>query len=427
MHIASMKEATKDEKIKSLKAPDLLLIPLLENFGESPRPTVKVGDQVKKYQVIAQSDDDSAKIHSPVSGKITKIKNMIQIDGSKVNTIFIDNDHNETEIEEPLQSTSNTPEALLKIIKDAGIVGLGGAQFPTAKKFDIKDKTVDTFILNGVECEPYLTGDYALMKQKTKEFFEGIAIVDQILKAKQIVIAIEHANDELKDVFYPYLKSKDYQKIRVEIVPDEYPQGGELQLARTVTGIEIPDGTVPLEKGIVISNVGTIYAVYQAVKNGKPLIERVLTVSGEKVKNPGNYLVKVGTQVHHLFDACKVDSDDSIYVAGGPMMSPHVSSLFAPIHKGTLGLLVLPKENIIRLNCIWCGYCVDVCPMMLMPMKYDQFYKSGKYHKLNDYNISDCIECGACEYICPSNVPLIESIKKGKEESKKLKEEEDNG
>ncbi|MCD7900063.1 MAG: electron transport complex subunit RsxC [Bacteroides sp.] len=416
MHINSMKDITKDKEIIILKDPEIIKIPLIEKFGGKPKPIVHPGEHVKRYQLIAKSEEDfSDSVHSPVSGTVQKIETIKQVDDTEALTIFIRNDGQDSETQEPLGDIkTDTPDEILELIVKAGIVGLGGAQFPTAKKYDRKDKDVRTFIINGAECEPYLTADFALMKHHAPEILEAIAIIDRVLDAEEIVIAFEKTNQELEDVFGPLLNSDNYKKITTRIVPDEYPQGGELQLAKTITGIEITKGDIPLDYGIIVSNVETVYAVYNATVNGKPLTERIITISGERVAHPGNYRVKIGTPVEHVLECCEVNLQDTVVISGGPMMSPQIIDLSAPLHKGSLGLLALPKKHIDRIACIWCGYCVDVCPMNLMPMQFHQFYKKKQYVRLSDYDINDCIECGACEYICPSNVPLLESITEGK-------------
>ena len=422
MHIPSMKEITKRRNIGTIKEPDLLLVPLLERFGVRPQPTVGIGDKVGKYQVIGQASEGfSGKVHSPVSGTVENMGQVEQLDGTMSLTVFIRNDHKCSEIS--LSSSKGDemlPEDILKKIEDAGIVGLGGAQFPTAMKYNRKGRRVDTFIINGAECEPYLTSDYTLMSQHTEELFQGIILADRVLEAGQIVIAVENSNRELEKVMRPFLDK--YEKIRLQVVPDQYPQGGELQLAKTIGKVEIPKGMVPIEKGVVVSNVGTVIAIYDAVVNGRPLIERVITVSGEMVQNPGSYCVLVGTPISHIIEHFGIDMGEGVVVAGGPMMSPQVTNPDAPIHKGTLGIIALGKKQIDRMNCIWCGYCADVCPMKLMPMKYDELYRKGKIARMANYNLTDCIECAACEYICPSNVPLIRSIKEGKAKLKTLKD-----
>jgi electron transport complex protein RnfC len=422
-----MKDITKKKKIVSLEDPDLLMIPLFERFGSKPMPVVKAGDAIKKYQLIGKSlTGFSAPVHSPVSGTIKKVESDLQIDGSETMTIFIRNDKKETEIENPLNiADTNSPEELLRIIEEAGVVGMGGAQFPAAMKYNRKGKKVKTFIINGAECEPYLTGDYALMQEHTREILEGILLADKILESEEIVIAFEESNKELNIVFDQFLGKEPYQKIRTHILSNEYPQGGELQLIKSVTGITVKKGSLPLEQGIIVSNVGTVYTVYNAVINKKPIIERVITISGENVENPGNYKIKIGTSVSHIIKQFKINPDSSFIISGGPMMSPQVRNPDAPMTKGSLGIVALPKTEVNRTHCIWCGYCVDVCPMKLMPMKFDEFYRKERYQKLDDYNINDCIECAACEYICPSKVPLVRSIKEGKIKLKTIKDATD--
>lgn len=422
IYIESLKDKTKDKAILPISEPEKLLLPLFEQFGSKPEVTVKVGEKVRKYQVLGKSSEGlSQPVHSPVSGTVEEIEKRVQVDGSKALTITIRNDYKEEEYTEPLRAIDpENPREILGLINEAGIVGLGGAQFPTANKYDRKGKKVKTFILNGAECEPFLTNDYALMKERSYEILEGIRLANKVLEAEETIIAFEENNKDLEQSFGKYLSDPAYSSIRTQIVPDEYPQGGELQLTKTVTGVVMPNDSIPLDYGIVISNVGTVYAIYEAVVNRKPLIERIITVSGEKISQPGNYKIKIGTPVSHIIQSCTIATEEADLIAGGPMMSPHIRDFSVPLHKGSLGLIALTRSKIDRLPCIWCGYCVDVCPMYLMPMKYDQFFRQGKYRRLADYDINDCIECGSCEYVCPSNVPLMKSIKEGKQKIKEI-------
>lgn len=425
MHIKSMKERTKRLTISPIADPPIVYIPLIKKFGNSPEPVVKVGDEVKKYQLVGKAPEGfSASMHSPVSGKVIKIEDCLQVGGKKAKTIIIENDFKDTEEDLPKKDNCEySAKELLKIVEDAGIVGEGGAEFPAALKYKIEDKKVDTFILNGAECEPYLTPDYAMMSQRTEEFFQGILITNRILNAKNIVIAIEEDNKDLQDVFAPLLAREEYSNIRVKVVPNEYPQGGELQLIRTVTGMEVPDDKQPIDAGIIMNNIGTIYAVYEAVVNRRPVIDRIITVSGEKAKECGNFTVKTGTLVSHIINQVGMPDRNTFVVVGGPMMGQGLVELDVPVTKGSTGILLLEKEKVERLHCIWCAYCAEVCPMMLMPMMYYELYRKGKYGKMKKYSLESCIDCGSCEYICPSNVPLLKSIQKGK---KKLKEMEDD-
>lgn len=422
MHIFSMKSKTKKLKIRPLDDAPVLYIPLLKSYGSMPEPIVNVGDKVKKYQLIAQSINNMpANMHSPVSGIVTDIKEALQADGFMATTIVINNDFQETETELPRDDTySYTSEQLIELIEAAGIVGEGGAQFPTSLKYRLGGQKINTFIINGTECEPYLTADYALMAEHTEELFKGIGIANRILQADDIVITIEEQNKELQKIFNPLLQKAEYKNYRIVVLPNEYPQGGELQLIRSVTGIEMPRSQRPRDIGVIVSNVGTICAIYDAVVNRHPVISRTITISGEESRNEGNFEVKIGTPVGHFIRLFGLSVTNKTVVLGGPMMGRGITDWNVPVSKGSSGVLFFRKEKIKRSNCISCGYCVDVCPMYLMPMKFEENFRRGKYFNLEKYSISSCIECAACEYICPSNVPLIESIKEGKIKLKQL-------
>lgn len=420
MHIFSMKGKTKKMQIQPLADAPFLYMPMQKYIGNPPIPVVKVGDKVKKYQLIGQKGEGlSSNVHSPVSGVVHEIKEYIQADGQSALTIVIKNDFLETEADLLLNDITTT-EQLISLIEDAGIVGEGGSQFPTAVKYKLEGKKIHTFIVNGTECEPYLTSDYALMAERTDELFKGISIINRILGAENIVISIEEQNKELQKVFAPYLQREEYKNYRVVVLPNEYPQGGELQLIRSVTGIEMPRNQRPRDVGVIVNNVGTICAVYKAVINKKPVISRIITISGEESDYSGNFEVKIGTPIGHILNLLNLSANNKTIVLGGPMMGKAITDWSIPISKGSSGVLFLKKEKFKRSNCISCGYCVDVCPMNLMPMKFEEYYRRGKYFNLEKYSISSCIECAACEYICPSNVPLIESIKEGKIKLKQL-------
>ena len=340
-----------------------------------------------------------------------------------VETIVLQNDFRNEEITRPVIDADNlTSDEILAIIKGAGIVGEGGAQFPTFVKYNLLGKKINTFIVNGTECEPYLTADYALMRDKTEELFRGIFLINKVLQAREIVLSIEKQNKELLDVFSPFLSQTEYKNVRVAILPNQYPQGGELQLIKSVTGKELARGVVPKDEGLMVSNVGTIHAVYNALVERKPLTERIITVSGEQSKKSGNYQVKIGTPISHILEYQNLTNtlDDKQLVLGGPMMGKNVVETSAPIIKGSSGVLFFKKKEIKRNNCISCGYCVDVCPMKLMPLVFAENYRTGKIASLEKYSLNSCIECAACEYICPSDVPLMESIKEGKVKLKAL-------
>ena len=413
----SMKPMTKNTKLKELKDASLLYVPLSQHIGSPAIPVVEIGDYVKKYEKIGEvSGNISANIHSPVSGDVVDVVEHLVANGNKVKTVIIANDFKNKEenlVKRELRDLKLIKkDEIFKIIKEAGIVGLGGAQFPTYIKYDIKFRKVETLIINGAECEPYLTSDYSVMKNYTREIFRGLKVIQKLLNPKEIVIGIEAENSELVEIFEEMGKEEEFD-LRIQLLPTIYPQGSELQLINTVTSKKVRKGELPLEKGVVVSNVSTVKAIYDAFFEGKPLIERVVTVSGEEARNIGNYKIKFGTPLYHIVKELKIQNEEKV-IFGGPMMGMEIFDSRVPVIKGTSGILFLSTEEIDRKNCISCGYCVEVCPMNLMPFEVADCYEKGKYEQMVKANIQNCIECGACEFVCPSRVPLIESIKTGK-------------
>ncbi|WP_232053196.1 electron transport complex subunit RsxC [Leptotrichia trevisanii] len=413
----SMKPMTKNTKLKELKDASLLYVPLSQHIGSPAIPVVEIGDYVKKYEKIGEvSGNISANIHSPVSGDVVDVVEHLVANGNKVKTVIIANDFKNKEenlVKRELRDLKLIKkDEIFKTIKEAGIVGLGGAQFPTYIKYDIKFRKVETLIINGAECEPYLTSDYSVMKNYTREIFRGLKVIQKLLNPKEIVIGIEAENSELVEIFEEMGKEEEFD-LKIQLLPTIYPQGSELQLINTVTGKKVRKGELPLEKGVVVSNVSTVKAIYDAFFEGKPLIERVVTVSGEEARNIGNYKIKFGTPLYHIVKELKIQNEEKV-IFGGPMMGMEIFDSRVPVIKGTSGILFLSTEEIERKNCISCGYCVEVCPMNLMPFEFADCYEKGKYEQMVKANIQNCIECGACEFVCPSRVPLIESIKTGK-------------
>ena len=416
--IEDMKIVTKNMSLKKIPESEIFFVPLLQHKGERAFEIVRVGQEVRKYEKIAQGYGSiSANIHSPVSGKVIRIMKNFLPDGSKVRTIIIENNFKEERVKlvkrnmRELQMAES--EEILKIIEEAGIVGLGGAGFPTASKYDIKLEKIDTFIINGMESEPYLTADYLLMKNYAKEICRGIKVAEKVLRPRHMVIAISEKNKELVSVFERMAREVNID-LQIKILSADYPQGSEILLIDKITGKKIQKGKLTIEKGVIVSNVGTIKAIYDAFFNGKPLIERIVTISGEEVPNAGNYKIRIGTPLVHIVDSLNITKTDKI-IFGGPMMGNKVKEPSTPIIKGTSGVIFLNEEKIESKNCISCGKCVEVCPMNLIPFDFSKYYEKGRYVKMLNANIFNCIECGACEYVCPSRVPLIESIKNGKE------------
>lgn len=414
-----MKDKTKHLGIRKLADAPLLVVPLQQHIGRPAEPVVKAGDHVLKYQLIGKAAAGlSANVHSPVSGTVREVGTSVSAGGTTVPAIYIDNDFKEE------TCCPFTSEALsgnvIETIRQAGIVGEGGAQFPTDVKYSVGEQRIHTLILNGTECEPYLTADYSLMKEHADELLEGILIVNSVIKADDVVIVVERHNLDLRGVFSRLFEQDKYRGIRLQILPDTYPQGGELQVIRSVTGMELPRTTLPKDAGVIVSNVGTVVSIFRAVKRHIPLVSRVLTVSGEKSANYGNYEVKIGTPVSHIIETLGLNADDAVLVMGGPMMGKPVHDINSPVMKGTSGLLLLNHKTGEEGHCISCGYCVEACPMHLMPMQFVRLLEQDRVKRLCDYNLMTCIECAACEYACPAGVPIVRSIKEGKGKLKEL-------
>lgn len=376
-------------------------------------PLVQLGDQVKKYQVVAECEGlFSAKIHAPVSGTILEI---IELNGKQF--VHLENDfQNQEEFIRPIENSDITQEEFAKTLFEYGIEGAGGSRFPTALKYSTSNIPIDTIIFNGVECEPYLSADYALMKHQSTELIKAASLIKNLMNAAQIIFAIEKCNKELRKTLEDSAIELGV-KIKVKLVPDSYPQGGELQLIKSVTGKELKKGSIPAQHRILVNNIGTLWSIYRAFFEGRPNIERVFTLSGNNCKNTGNFIGKIGMPIAHILQETGNEwhPDEQMIVLGGAMMGKAVSSPLTPIHKGSGGLLVMKKRKETTNNCIKCGLCVDVCPQKLMPLEFVRENLSDNIAQLKNLHLQDCIECGACSYVCPSEVPLMESIFSGKE------------
>ena len=410
MQIPSLKQQTKQAGIEVVPAPERLWLPL-QGYRTVMQPMVKKEQRVLKYQIVAQGQGAfSSCVHAPVSGKIGDMR---QIEGQTYLELINDFYEEQMPIGD-VDPESLSREELITVIRNSGIVGSGGAGFPTHVKYQVREGSIHTFIINGVECEPYLTADYAVAKRNGQQLLQTIDVLQKLIGAAEIVLAFETQNSDLKKLFEQW-KMKMHLPLRCCLVPDSYPQGGELQLIRSVTGKELKKGTLPSSAGIVMSNVGTIYAIYQALFEHHPYIERIITVSGDRASVKGNYRVPIGMPVGDLLHHLNIswNPDQMQVISGGPMMGHKVSGPDCPVSKQSGGILLLDLLASVVSNCIYCGYCVDVCPQRLMPLKFVRY--AGNAGKLKDYNISDCILCGACAYSCPAEVPLMENIIHGQQ------------
>lgn len=411
------------KKIQQIHLPKQVVIPLAHYIGAPGEPVVKKGDLVKAGQLIGKANGFiSANIHSSVSGKVNKIDVQLDASGYKRPAVFIDVDGDEwietiDRSQHIVRECQLSKEEILKKIQDAGIVGLGGATFPAHVKLSPPPgKKADVLVINGVECEPYLTCDHQLMLEKGEEIVVGITIIMKVLDVKRAVIGIENnkpdAIDNLRKI------ASQYNGIEVVPLKVQYPQGGEKQLIDATIGRQVPSGALPIEVGAVVQNVGTTFAIYEAVQKNKPLIERVMTVTGKTALQPSNYLVRIGTLLSEVVDqAGGVPEGTGKIIGGGPMMGRSLMNLNVPMAKGSAGILFMPDEESIRKpmkNCIRCTKCVTVCPMGLEPFLLMNQSERNMWTEMEKERVMDCIECGSCSYTCPSNRPLLDYIRFGK-------------
>ncbi|MDR0333039.1 MAG: electron transport complex subunit RsxC [Dysgonamonadaceae bacterium] len=405
--------------------PKQAIIPVAAYLGAPSVPIVAKGDMVKVGQLIGQSGGFiSSNVHSSVSGKVAKIEDSLDASGYKRSSIFIDVDGDEwleniDRSPELVRECHLSPEEIIKKIADAGIVGLGGATFPAHVKLSPPPgKTAEVLIINAVECEPYLTCDHELMLEKPNEILVGVTILMKALKINRAIIGIENNKKDAIELFKKQIKSLNIQGVEIVDLKVQYPQGGEKQLIDAAIGRQVPSGALPIEVGAVVMNVATTFAVYEAVQKNKPLIDRVVTITGKSVKTPGNFLVRLGTPLANVVEqAGRMPEDTGKIVAGGPMMGRAVVSLDIPTAKGSAGVLFMTEKEAHRMqirNCIRCAKCVNGCPMGLNPTELMNFTEYEVWDKAEKCAITDCIECGSCSYICPAYRPLLDYIRLGK-------------
>ena len=409
--------------IEALPIPSYVSILLSQHLGSPSEPVVQKGDEVKVGQLIAKSTGFvSANIHSSVSGKVEKIDDVIDVSGYRKKAVIIKTEGDEwmPEIDRSpglKKEITLTSEEIVKRVGEAGIVGLGGATFPTHVKLTPPPgKKCEVLIINGVECEPYLTADHNLMLEKGEEILVGISILMKALNVNKAIIGIENNKKDAIAHFESLLSS--FKGISIQPLKVCYPQGGEKQLIDACINRQVPSGKLPIEVGAVVDNVGTAFAVYEAVQKNKPLFERVVTVTGVSLKNPLNLKVRMGTAVSELIEAAGGLPDNTAkIVSGGPMMGKAVTSGEIPISKGSSGILILPNELTERQpiqNCIRCSKCVSVCSMGLSPYLLMNFVQKEMWDEAENDNIMDCMECGSCSFTCPSSRPLLDYIRLGK-------------
>ncbi|NQT46563.1 MAG: electron transport complex subunit RsxC [Candidatus Omnitrophica bacterium] len=425
VHPRYFKDLTSGKSIRKIDPPDRFIIPLIQHTGGPCAPLVGVGDLVKKGQLIGKSDKYiSSCVHASTSGKVVLIDKAPHPILGKAQAITIEADGRDEGVKDFSKVRDMgeiSPDEIRRKIEEAGIVGLGGAAFPTHVKMTIpENKKVDTIILNGAECEPYLTCDGRLMVERPKDILEGLGLMARAIGVDRAIIAIEDNKPEAIASIEKALQNTQY-KIRdtkVVTLATKYPQGGEKQLIAASLGREVPPCGLPFDVGVVVSNAGTALAVYEAISKDKPLFERVVTVSGDCIKEPSNLLVRIGTPIKALIDACGgFKKRPKRLIMGGPMMGVAQTSTEVPVIKGTSGILALSGEFTGGREegpCIRCARCVDVCPMRLLPTDIVRLARKARYEDAKGLNISDCMECGACTHECPARIPLVQWIRLGK-------------
>lgn len=430
MHVHDGKELTKDKEVRTAPVPELLIIPLSQHIGAPCGAAVKKKDEVLMGQPVGEAKGFvSAPVHSPVSGKVKDVKAGPHHSGGKVLSVYIVNDGEDRlfpGVGEESALADVEPDEMRARIQAAGIVGLGGATFPTHVKLSPpKDKPIDTVIINGAECEPLLTCDYRLMMDSPETVVLGGDIVRRLTGARELILSVEDNKTDAAAVLEKTVRDLSLADTRVVVTKTKYPQGGEKQLIKAILDREVPTPRkrgLPMDVGVVVQNVGTCHAMYEAVTKNMPLIQRLVTVVGDAVKDPGNYSTRIGTPLRVLLDDAGLSTDPAALLLGGPMMGMAVYTPDVPVSKGTSGILALrtTRESGFR-DCIRCASCVEVCPVRLTPLDLSLAAESQLWEVAEDYHVDDCIECGCCSYVCPSNRPIVQQIRHAKSALRKIR------
>lgn len=423
IHLHGYKELTSGKATIPARIPDKVYLPLSQHIGAPCASLVLVGDEVKKGQRIGEGKGFvTAPIHAPVSGKVVAIDVREHPGGTFVPCIIIENDGKEEwadSVKPTKDPDSLDSKTLRDLIFEAGIVGMGGATFPSHVKYSpVEGKKAEVVVLNGIECEPYLTSDHHLMIEKPERIVAGLRYIMRAVCCEKGIIAIEDNKMDAVDLLQK--AAAPYNNITVMVMAEKYPQGSEKQLIYACTGKEVPaGGGLPLDVGVIVNNVGTAAAVADAVENGIPLIERYLTLSGDGIKEPTNYLVRIGTLFKDIIDQSGgyVGQVEKI-IAGGPMMGKTIFNDEVPVVKGSSGIVVLKgdgKPEMKEFSCVRCAKCIDACPAFLEPTSLVRLSKRGAWDEAEHYNVTSCIECGSCSYGCPAHIPLVQHIRKAKQ------------
>lgn len=420
---------TANAPIQALPLPQKVAVLLQQHLGAPATPIAGKGDLVLTGQLIGKAEGFvSANVHAPVSGIVTGIEEILDASGYKKRALVIETKGDDwmpeiERIENPEVESMPEPRAIIQKIMESGITGMGGASFPTHVKLTLpRNKRADCIVINGAECEPYLTADHRLMLEKPGKIILGVLLLMKALQVNRAIIGVENNKPDAIDI----LRKNAAGKAGIEVMACQvkYPQGGEKQLIKALLNREVPSGGLPVDVGVVVFNVGTTLAVYEAVVLNKPLVERVVTVSGPNLVNPGNFLVRLGTPISVLLNAAGgIPEGTGKLINGGPMMGKALSSTEVPVTKGTSGIVVLPAHQSIRLKmqpCIRCSRCVQACPMGLEPYLLMVLSMQEAYERLEENRVMDCMECGSCSFVCPAHRTLVDYIRLGKSRVSKI-------
>ena len=422
IHPPYNKKTTQNLSIEKYPLPSKVIIPTIMHIGSPAKVIVKVGDKVAKGQIIAEAGGFvSAPASSSISGVVSNVGIFAHASGKNVMAVEITADESNDEFRfEPIKNYKKTPITdLIKRISDCGLVGMGGAGFPSHVKLSPpSDKRIDTLIINAAECEPYLTCDHRVMLEMTDKFLSGVKIFQKVLGVENVYIGIEKNKPDAIDLIKQKIKeNEEFSDIKIIPLEVKYPQGGEKQLIFAVTGREIPSGKLTMDAACVVQNVASSVAAYEAVVEGIPLTQRVLTITGSAVKKPGNYFAPIGISVREMLEYCETDfSKAKKVIMGGPMMGVALPNIDVPIMKQTSGLLVLSEKTTAdsENNCINCGACVYKCPVHLVPSLLAKYSEKEMFEDAQERNVMDCMECGCCSYICPAKINILHKIRYAK-------------